>query len=87
MDRDPGLRERDCIAQKCNKRRGTKVHDNAHPATSANSPEMHRNEKKKGGGGRLGRIKKTDQCKPEAMHSASLFSMPNLAKPQDTHCV
>ena len=35
---------------------------------------------------------KADKCKPEVMHSTVkhkciLFSMPNLVKPQDTHCV
>ena len=27
------------------------------------------------------------QCTPQSSINASLFSMPNLVKPQDTHCV
>ena len=27
------------------------------------------------------------QCTPQSGISASVFSMPNLVKPQDTHCV
>ena len=48
-----------------------------------------------GGGGQLGGcdlIKKQTnanqrQCTPQSDISASLFSMPNLVEPQDTHCV
>ena len=62
------------------------------PLYATPPPPVEVGRRPPGGGGGGDLIKKQTnanqrQCTPQSGISASLFSMPKLVKPQDTHCV